>query len=289
MASRSTIAFVTYEAAPELHPDDQLASQALSQEGLAVEAIPWTSASAHWERYRLVILRSCWDYYQQPDRFLQWVARLESCGASLWNPPDLVRWNADKRYLRELRASGIPIVPTVWLEARTPVTLDSLLQQEGWSRAVVKPMISANGYQTWFTSSAAAPDHEASFRDLLLSGGVLVQEFVPQVQEDGEWSFVFLGQRFSHAVLKHPAPGDFRTQLAYGGRFAPADPDPDLVRQAERVVNTVSAPWLYARVDGCVVGGELRLMELEVIEPSMYLAHHPAAPGRFAQAIIRNL
>lgn len=280
-----TVAFVTYGAVPNLHPDDQLAAKALAQEGVTVEAVPWNSSTARWEQYALVILRSCWDYHRVPARFLDWVTRLEALGVPLWNPAALVRWNADKRYLRDLASRGIPIIPTVWLESRTTESLLALLDREGWSRAVVKPVVSANAYETWFTTVAVAADHENSFRKLLQSGGVLVQAFVPQVQMEGEWSFVYLGQRFSHAVLKHPAPGDFRTQLDHGGRAVPVEAKPHLVDQSQRVVDALTMPWLYARVDGCVVGGELRLMELEVIEPSLYLAHHPEGPRRFACAI----
>jgi glutathione synthase/RimK-type ligase-like ATP-grasp enzyme len=280
------IAFVTYEAAPGLHPDDRLAAEALAEEGVRVEAIPWSSTAARWEEYALVILRSCWDYYRQPTLFLEWIAKLEELGVRLWNPADLVRWNADKHYLRELASWGVPVIPTVWLESKVTMSLSTLLEQEGWSRAVVKPRVSANAYQTWFTRPEDAGDHEDSFRRLLQSGGVLVQKFVPEVQGEGEWSFIFLGQAFSHAVLKRPAPGDFRTQLDHGGRSSPAVAKPALIQQAQRVVDTLPGPWLYARVDGCIVEGELRLMELEVIEPSLFLAHHSEAPRRFARAIL---
>ena len=279
------VAFVTHEAAPELQPDDRLASHALAEAGITVEAIPWSSPRAQWDRYQLVILRSCWDYHRRHRAFLDWVARVEARGVPLWNPTRLVRWNVDKGYLRDLASLGVPIIPTVWLDQNAPVNLSAVLDREGWARAVVKPTVSANGYETWFTSPTVAVDHEKSFQTLLQAGGVLVQEFIPQVQKDGEWSFVFLGDRFSHAVLKHPAPGDFRTQLEYGGRFAPIAPDSALLRQAQQVVDAIGGPWLYARVDGCVVEGELRLMELELIEPSLYLAYHPEAPRRLAQAV----
>jgi glutathione synthase/RimK-type ligase-like ATP-grasp enzyme len=283
--SSPCVAFVTYEQATGIHPDDRLAADVLRADGIRVEAIPWSVPEVRWEQYDGVVLRSCWDYHRKPGLFLQWIARLEEAGARLWNPPALVRWNADKRYLMQLGSKGIPIIPTVALHSDAPERLAELFEREGWSRAVVKPAISASGYQTWVTSERDAVTDEPRFRRLLADGGVMVQKFVPEVQDQGEWSCIFFRDGFSHAVLKRPAAGDFRTQQEFGGTPVLSQPSPELVRQAQRVTDTLTTPWLYARVDGCVVGGELQLMELEVIEPSLFLRYHPEAPRRFAEAI----
>jgi hypothetical protein len=123
-------------------------------------------------------------------------------------------------------------------------------------------------------------------RRLLADGDVLVQRFLPEVQGEGEWSFVFFAGEFSHAVLKRPALGDFRVQEELGGSVVAAGPAPSLVRDAERFASHVPGPWAYARIDGVVADGKLTLMEIELIEPQLFLSRHPMAAVRMADAVL---
>jgi glutathione synthase/RimK-type ligase-like ATP-grasp enzyme len=290
---RKRVAFLTCSRLPDLAADDLLAQPALRAAGIDVEPAVWDSPVVRWERYDAVVVRSCWDYYLRPDEFRRLLSCLEALGVPLWNPPGLLRWNMDKSYLRDLAGRGLPVLPSVWIEQGAAPDLAGLLDARGWDEAVVKPTVSANGYATWRVSRTAAPGRQADFAELVGRGGAMVQRFAEEVRSQGEWSLLYffngssgsLAGRFSHAVLKRPRPGDFRVQHDYGGTAEAAMPPTAVRRQAEQILDQVSGPWLYARVDGCVIGGHFHLMELEMLEPSLFFEHAPGAAGRFAAAL----
>jgi glutathione synthase/RimK-type ligase-like ATP-grasp enzyme len=201
----------------------------------------------------------------------------------------VLRWNAEKSYLRELAERGIDVVPTRWVERGAAESLASVLAETGWSCAVVKPAISAAAHSTWRTSPDEAAAREAEFRALVASGRVLVQPYLDVVEHDGEWSLVFIDGAFSHAVVKRPKAGDFRVQSHHGGEEHATVAPPALIAAAEAVVRAGAAECLYARVDGCVLDGRFHLMELELLEPSLFLREHPAAAERLADALVRAL
>src|SRR6266540_1929930 len=192
---------------------------------------------------------------------------------AVWNPPAILRWNSHKGYLRDLAARGVPVVPTRWLARGTPVELAQLLRDVGWSDAVVKPAVSASAHGTWRTSFETAGADQRRLDELLRSGDVMVQPFMSEVRDAGEWSILFLGGRFSHAVLKRPGAGagDYRVQLEFGGTAATMVPPDTLLADAEAVMAAVPGDPLYARVDGVERDGRLVLMELELIEPHLFL------------------
>jgi glutathione synthase/RimK-type ligase-like ATP-grasp enzyme len=283
------VALATYARLPGLAPDDRLLVPALAALGIAAEPVVWDGES-QWTGFDAVVIRSCWDYHLRLDRFLQWLALLESEEIPVVNPAPLLRWNADKRYLLDLAARGIRIVPTRLVATGDSRALADLLAQFDLQDAVVKPAVSASAHATWRTSRDNAPGDEQRFRALVAAGDVLLQPLLPEVAEAGEWSLVCFGGTASHAVLKRPAPGDWRVQGELGGsaerRSAPAE----LVEKAGRILAAARAETsAYARVDGCVVDGEFWLMELELIEPQLYLDLESAAVGRFASAIVEVL
>jgi len=242
-----------------------------------------------WEEFQGVVVRSCWDYHHRLEEFLAWVAWLERAGIPLWNPPAVLRWNSHKGYLRDLAARGVPIVPTRWLGRGEPVDLPMLLEDAGWRDAVMKPAVSASASGTWRTSTEAAAGDQARLGELLRAGDVMVQPFVSEVRDRGEWSILFLGGQLSHAVLKRPAEGDYRVQWEFGGRAVTAAPPPTLVADAEAVMAAVPGDPVYARVDGVERDGRLVLMELELIEPHLFLGWDDGAAGRLAGGLLALL
>jgi glutathione synthase/RimK-type ligase-like ATP-grasp enzyme len=275
------IALATYRGLPQLAPDDQLLQCALTERGHRADVVVWDDPDVQWEYYDLIVVRSCWDYHLRPNSFLTWIARLEVLGAPLWNPPALLRWNLDKHYLLDLAARGVPVVPTAYLERATMPDLAVLLAERGWSEAVVKPAVAATAFHTWRTSAATAHRAQGRLAALLAERSVLVQPLIPQIA-DGEWSLLFFASTYSHAVLKRPAPGDFRSQDEFGGTVELREPPPGLVTQGMAVLGQLDTPWLYARVDGLLVGGVFTLMELELIEPSLFLGLAPLAADQLA-------
>jgi glutathione synthase/RimK-type ligase-like ATP-grasp enzyme len=198
-----------------------------------------------------------------------------------------VRANSHKSYLADLGRRGVAVVPTTYLPRGSRASLAAILGERGWTDVVVKPAVSASAYRTSRVRREVTPADEAGFADVLAQGDVLVQPYLPEIAVAGEWSFVFLGGAFSHAVRKLPRPGDYRVQDEHGGRAFTETPSPALLAQAERIAAAIPRPWLYARVDAVETRGALVLMELELIEPALFLAQDPAAPGRFAEAIRR--
>lgn len=279
------IGLATCTKVPDLSADDQLLREELLRRGVDARAVVWDDPMVPWVAFDGVILRSCWDYHLDPERFLDWVADLEAAGIPLWNPASLVRWNHHKGYLQELERSGLPIVPTVFLERGAQVSIAGLLAERGWTDAVVKPAVSASAYRTFRVSLANAAEAQEAAADLLAGGDVLIQRFLPEIATLGEWSLLFFGGVFSHALLKRPAAGDFRVQTELGGRAIRQDPPPGLLEQAQAIARRIPEPWLYARLDGVDLGGVFTLMELEMIEPYLFLAADPLAPARMAEAL----
>jgi glutathione synthase/RimK-type ligase-like ATP-grasp enzyme len=282
------IAFATHVGLEGLTPSDRVATDELHRRGAEVVPFPW-SASADWRRFGAVVIRATWDYYKRPAEFLAWLRGLERERVPLWNPAPLAAWNMHKGYLRDLERAGVPVVPTAWVSQPDGYgSLEQLVRSRGWSDVVVKPVISANANHTWRTHGPPSGMDEERFRALAAEGEVMVQPLVESLAREGEWSFVFLGGEFSHAVLKRPASGDFRVQNIFGGTVTRADARSEWVEQAGSVLDAVRGPWLYARVDGCILDGRFVLMELEMLEPDLFLNLDPLAPARFADALLRT-
>ena len=285
------IALATYATLPGLNDDDRLLVTALDKQGITAVPAVWDSRDMAWGDFQGVLVRSCWDYHRRLPEFLEWIARLErdGLGRVLWNPPELLRWNSHKSYLRDLAARGVAIVPTRWLARGEPCGLAEVLRHEGWGEAVVKPTVSASASGTWSTTLTGAASNQPKLDEMLRSGDVLVQPLVPEVRDPGEWSLVFFQGRFSHAVLKRPAAGDYRVQWEFGGSADTRKPSRKLIVDAERVLAAVPGDPLYARVDGVARDGKLVLMELELIEPHLFFAWDARAATRLAKAIRRAL
>ena len=293
----SRVALVTCAAYPELPADDQLLRAALHRQGVGAAAAVWNNPQEAWQEYDAIVLRSCWDYHLRPAEFRRWLDHLEQRAVRPHPPPPppvyndvpTVRWNMTKTYLRDLEAAGVATAPTVWVPKRTATTLRSIVESVGWEQLVVKPAVSATAYKTWRVERTRVREHEARFARLIAERDVMVQQFLPAVLSEGELSLVFLAGAFSHAVRKRPATGDFRVQEQFGGTVERAEVDPALTRQAAAAVAAAPGKPLYARVDGVVVDGRLVLMELELVEPTLFFGLDGAAADRLAIEIKRAL
>jgi hypothetical protein len=234
-------------------------------------------------------VRSCWDYHVDPNKFITWLRHLEHLQIPLWNPAPILQWNLHKTYLRELQTQGVVIPPTCWLTRGCTAELATILTDHGWKEAVIKPAISASAYHTWRTTREKARQDQLRFAALLQHSDVLVQQFMDPIVRYGEWSFVFIQKQYSHGVLKKAKPGDFRVQDDFGGTVEVVTPRLALIEQAQQIIHCIKDPLLFARVDGIERDGELVLMELEVIEPFLFLQSNPHAIERFARAVLTIL
>jgi hypothetical protein len=302
---RPLVALVTSAAWPDLAPDDRLMAPALDRVDIDTEIAVWTDPRIAWERYDLIVIRSCWDYHADLSRWLDWIDTVDEPGrrpaSRLWNPATVLRWNARKTYLLDLAALDVPVVPTCWLAGADLVSSAALtraLLSTTWEDLICKPAVSAGAWGTYClrrqTSSRWEAVLAAALPDLARRGPVLVQPYLPQIVEGGEWSLIFFDGQLSHTVLKRPAPGDFRVQEKHGGTTIAAVPPLPLVDVAHQVLDAAAqvtaqagsatsprvrdvAPFLYARVDLVESAGPPMLMELEVTEPALFLGTAPAA------------
>jgi len=277
------IALVTCNRWPDRGASDQLYAGALGARGCTVCAAAWNGVPDPFGVADAAVLRAAWDYADAPVAFQRWLDLLEAAGTPLFNPPALVRWNLDKRYLLDLADAGVAVPPLRVLDDARAIltTLDGL----PWERAVVKPVIGQSGRGVRLVERGHMPDLD----DIAADGrAVLLQEFVPEVQ-DGELALVFFDGVFSHAFARVPAAGELRVNSQYEGRVEAAEVSGAVVAQARAVLDTLPEIPLYARIDCVLRDGRLLLMELELIEPSLALTIDPPSAERFAVATLRRL
>ena len=244
---------------------------ALAARGAALTIASWRDPAVRWSTFDAVLPLACWDYIAAPGAFSSWLARLGAEGVRVVNTADLVRWSMDKAYLLDLRAAGVQVAPLLHFPAGSRPDLAAEIEARGWERFVLKPAISAGAHRTLASTSPVGAEVRALAGEILAGCGLLVQPFFDEISRDGEWSLLFFGGEHSHSVLKTPRPGDFRTQAVWGGSERPATAPPGLPAQAAAVLRAAPEPPTYARVDGLLRDGVLHLLELEVIEPYLFL------------------
>lgn len=278
--SSRRLAIITDPAMPELQPDDLGLPAAFGRLGVEAEALPW-GAPCPPERYGAALVRTPWEYFLQPDQFLTWIESLE---VQVLNAPEVLRWNHDKRYLLELAGSGAARIPATALVTPDdyPLDAEALLRRVGAERGVLKPTVSGGAWRTSVLTRGGVGPSESPGEE---GQSFLVQAFVEELPREGEWSLTFLGGEFSHAVLKRAGAGDFRVQEEHGGTVESLHPPAELVREARQILHAAPgavAP-LYGRVD-LVEAAEGRpyLMELELIEPELFLRARPGAAADLA-------
>jgi len=250
----------------------------LGKVGIEVEPVAWTEVG-EVKGFDLILPLVAWGYNRDYPRWLRLLKRAEVERWPLLNPSALLRWNGDKNYLRELGAKGIPTVTTVEVSVLDSTSLGAAAAKLGAVDLVVKPPISGGAFGTYrLRADDPIPDAVAGQR-------MMVQTFQPTITA-GEWSIILFGGKFSHAVIKTPAAGEFRVQPHLGGTDQYAVPPRGAVALAQAALAAAPAPALYARVDMIATAtGALNVMELELIEPALFLHHAPDKGVAFASAV----
>ena len=279
------LALATCAARAWIDPDDAHLAATLAQLGAPPTVCVWNDAQVDWSAFDLVLIRTIWDYHQHHAAFGQWLDRLDRRGIATGNDSRLLRWNSDKRYLFELARLGVATIPTRLAHGSE---LARVLASMPGASVVVKPTISGGAWQT-LRGEVGDDAFAAAVAQLPTALDYLVQPYLSEIAGAGEWSLLYFGGEYSHAVIKRPAAGDYRVQDEHGGRSEAATPDAATRAAAERALVAVAAAGhdvpAYARVDGVVSGGRFMLMELELIEPSLFLAAQPRAAERFAHLL----
>ncbi len=280
-----TIALATGRAYPTLDVDLPILVKTAAAQGFDAEVVVWDDEAVDWSAYDQVVVRSCWDYIQRRDVFLAWADRIPN----LHNSADVLAWNTDKVYLRELADAGVPVIDTRWDIRRG----DDLPSAEEW---VVKPSISGGSRDT---ARWSEPDDVYDHSEELLAAGrtVMVQPYVPSVDTEGETALIYFGGRFSHAIRKGPLLGrgegvrQDRENLEVITPRAPTAAQLDVADQVLAAIpSSLGSPvsLAYARVDLVTdPDGAPRLIELELTEPSLFLDHAEDGAERLIEAVLR--
>ena len=282
------IALVTYSKEPKLSPSDSLLIKPLCEADFHPSVAAWDDPKVDWSNYDGIILRSCWNYYEHYDTFMAWLQSLTALQNHVFNSIKTVSWNSNKKYLSDLEQKGVPIIPTRWIAKNSQFNISQLAEETGWSDIIVKPLIGARGDNVMHIKNSKNILQQLKVNTLLKKQNIMVQSFLSEIQNEGEYSFIFIGNIYSHTVLKKPNKGDFLSN-GYKSTTVSVYPSQKLIEQAKHIISLIKNDALYSRIDCIVQDNRLILMEAEYIEPMLYFDAYPPAATLFAQELKKRL
>jgi len=271
--------------------DERAIVQAFKTYGVTADRVVWNREGIRWTDYSAVLIRSTWDYCRDGkfERFISVLRNIDSLGVPLFNSFETVLWNSRKTYLKELAAKGVPCIETIWLEGKNIKLLPELIQNQNWTECVLKPTVSAGGFNTFRIRNG----NVASVMEEAEKTGIqewMLQPFIPEIVEEGEWSFIFIdGEPVVTDILKKPAKGNFLVQDLHGGTIHRVKPAEKLVKQAQVIFHQMQRDPLVARVDLVDTKTGPRVMEIEMIEPFLFFDHANSLAKTYAWATVRRL
>ena len=266
--------------------EDKLAQTALENKGLKVTKKDWADSNFDWSTTRYAIFRTTWDYFERFDEFFSWIESTKH-KTTFINSTEVINWNIDKHYLKELEKKGINIAPTIFIEKEEKITLQQLFNQSNFSKAVIKPAISGAARNTYKITLDNYLSHEKIFQELISSECMLFQEFLHNITRNGEISLIIIGGKYTHAVKKIAKKGDFRVQDDYGGTVEKYKATSEEIKFALKCIKNCTFSPIYARVDIVYDNNKQpSLSELELIEPELWFRHYPLSADQLAEEII---
>lgn len=274
--------FLTMENPEDFVIYDGLLIEPLAQKGWHVEEVPWNK-KVNWNTYQAVIIRSTWDYQNDAEGFLKVLEEIDKSAAQLENSLSLVKWNIDKIYLDDLKKRGVKIVPTIWMHKFNADIINKAFSEFAVQELIIKPRVSANADFTYRITKNNLPGLQSHLEAIFSERHCMLQPFMSNILNEGEFSLFYFGGSYSHAILKTPKTADFRVQEEHGGTLKSIFPDKRLLDAGSNVMEVIDPLPLYARVDFVRNNmGEYLLMELELIEPSLYFNMDRDSAQRFA-------
>ncbi len=266
--------------------EDRLIAEALEAKGLKVHRTSWDNPNFNWADTKVAVVRTTWDYFHRAKEFADWLDKVQHL-THLLNPVETLRWNMDKHYLQDLANSGVNIVPTQIIEIGETQTLQSLAEATGWQKLIIKPAISGAARHTYRMTLGQVSAHEEIFRALITQEAMLLQPYMDAVETQGEVSHMVFAGKYSHSVLKRAKVGDFRVQDDHGGTVYTYNATAHEIEFAEMVTAKCSPLPVYARVDVMQDNSnQLALVELELIEPELWMRKYPLSANVFADAVV---
>jgi hypothetical protein len=282
--SNKRAAYLVMDDMGDFVTDYHLSFAPMAEHGWDAIAVPWRS-KPDWNEFDAVYICVPWDYPQYVDEFLGVLEAIDASSALLLNDLSIVRWNLDKSYMRDVAARGDDIVPSSWYDGFAAADVPGFFTAHGVDKVVIKPTVGGNALDTFVLTDPVSRDMLERLADLFNGRSFFVQPFIESIRGEGEYSLFFFNGEYSHAIVKTPKAGDFRVQEEHGAQITPTSPPDGLREVAQRVFSHIAPLPVYGRGDW-VRGPEGRflLMELELIEPSLYLRTDSGAALRFARA-----
>jgi hypothetical protein len=282
-------AYLTMDDFGDFVSDADLSFAPMAEFGWDVEMVPWRS-NTDWDSYDLVYICTPWDYQDDVAGFIGVLEQIETSSAKLVNSLELVHWNLEKNYLRDLESRGAGIVPSLFHDHFDAGDIAGWFSAHDTAKVVVKPLVGANADHITVLEQPVAAATVDALHETYASRPFFVQPFMDRVLSEGEYSTFFFNGEYSHAILKKPETGDFRTQEEHGAEILSVEAPPALIDTAHDVVAMVEPLPVYVRADFVRDDKDRFLvMELELIEPSLYLRTDPASAARFARALTSSL
>ncbi len=267
--------------------EDRIVKEALQDTGLVVHRKDWADPDFDWSSTKAVLFRTTWDYFSRFDEFKRWMENTSS-KTHFINSEKLIRWNMDKHYLDDLSRSGINVVPTRYLDSGNGMSLQQIHDITGWQDTVIKPTVGGAGRHTYRIQPESIDTISQKLKEVMQEEDFMLQPFQKSVVTSGEWSFIFFGETFSHAVLKRAKPGDFRVQDDFGGTVHAYTPRQNEIEFARKALHACPELPAYARVDLVLNNsGVLAVSELELIEPELWFRMKPEAATLLAKEVAK--
>lgn len=273
-------------------PNQKAAMDAFHARGWKTHDAAWDDENIDWAAFDAIIIRATWDYIQKPDAYTAWVRRTAAQNPRFFNPADAVLWNIEKTYLRNLADGGIATIPSFWMTRGQNAMdglddfLDRISEHDDF---LVKPTIGCGGSGIEKISRAVlAQNGIGCCAEILKKSGAIIQPFIPEIDK-GEWSLVYFGGAFSHAILKIPAHGAYKCQKQHGGTIQARTAPPHIRHFSDTVMAAIPHDLLYARIDILDTRNGPYLVEVEINEPGLFESFHPAAGENLATALAQRI
>ena len=269
--------------------EQELLKSAFEAQGLKVDITYWDNPTYEWQETKSVLFRTIWDYFERFDEFWEWLEQVKT-KTRLINSYELIKWNIDKHYLKDMSSWGIETVPTYFADKGCNMKLHEIAKRNQWKDLVIKPAISASAFKTYKILANEIQANEKLFNSLVQERNMLVQPYFETITQLGEASLMVLDGKFTHAILKKAQPGDFRVQDDFGGTVHNYIPTKAEINFAEEVFKTCKTKPVYGRVD--IVWDNDKnfyLSELEILEPELWIRNYPKCAERIAEAVDKIL
>lgn len=283
------IALITDINNPNLPPDDLVLIDLFCRSGIKAIPAVWNNREIIWSDYDAIILRSCWDYFHNFDKFLTWIKSLERNNQKLINPAGTVLWNSHKKYLLDLRNNGLTIVPSILVKRNSNDYWVSKIYFNKWPTIIVKPAVGTGSHNVRLFDSGNQSDIRGYCAKLLRDNDIIIQPYLPEITTEGEISMIFIDGTFSHSVLKIPGKNNFRANPAFGASIKPYIADHDSICLGQKAIELIRPTPLYARIDIIKSEQKYYLTELELIEPNLFFQYYPPAADKFVRTVIKHI